>query len=679
MTEARRSTWGYRGSPLEGYPKVPVTGEIWVDSSRTDRYTPNGQREMPYKDLVDAVLNAQEGNAVNLAPGTYTITQTLTPQYGGVLIRGVGDGQVDIASSTVDVVTCPTAMELYLDNLTITATGSGKAAVKMDTIVGGGLFMKDVELDGPDDGYSLYAKDSATLRGSKVKTIGGEMYLENVSDFRFDEIDLLNDSGALDTLSILDCDTDELRFVDGKILATSVGVNQAAQVENSLARFDSLLIQSSAGNALDIDDGGGASTVDVNDCELLADDPAKQPVNLEAGSTLNVGYVEWDESQCTLTGTVVKLINASLISIQATKIQYVDNSRTDVYTPDGTVLKPYKTIAAAIAASATGDRLHIQPGTYTEALTVGVSVWIEAPGVTITHATLDVITISDGFDVVIRGAIITAQAALKSAVLYDTCPAGTLRLVDCVMTGIATGFSIHANGSASPVLQDCTCVGPAWIEDCTNLRINQSDFDSEVEAEPALTLTNLAIDGRIIDGLINGSDAAGAGNKALVVTDSLVTIIGTLINSIKEDALDIDGSSVVNLLGGVKAASAGIMKYGITLEVGSTLRLCGVDLGAIALSLALLGPVEYAGQYSNGIQHGRETITGVASTATVTFPVPYLDTNYTVKLTPAEGSVGFANVNCWASAFAIGAFQINISMAPGGADTVVVHWEVIHD
>ena len=62
-------------------------------------------------------------------------------------------------------------------------------------------------------------------------------------------------------------------------------------------------------------------------------------------------------------------------SMQATQQVYVDKGRTDTYTPDGTVLKPYKTIATALASitDASYTKLYcinVSPGTYAEKVTM---------------------------------------------------------------------------------------------------------------------------------------------------------------------------------------------------------------------------------------------------------------------------------------------------------------------
>jgi len=72
----------------------------------------------------------------------------------------------------------------------------------------------------------------------------------------------------------------------------------------------------------------------------------------------------------TYTQTMIDTEITAVGEAMATNIQYVDGSRTDEYTADGSTIYPYKTISAAITAANSGDTIYIWPGTYTEDLTL---------------------------------------------------------------------------------------------------------------------------------------------------------------------------------------------------------------------------------------------------------------------------------------------------------------------
>lgn len=66
-------------------------------------------------------------------------------------------------------------------------------------------------------------------------------------------------------------------------------------------------------------------------------------------------------------------VNGMILALSAemmTNVIYVDGSRPGEYTPNGSVIYPYKTVAAAITAANSGDTVYIWPGTYTENLTL---------------------------------------------------------------------------------------------------------------------------------------------------------------------------------------------------------------------------------------------------------------------------------------------------------------------
>jgi hypothetical protein len=72
----------------------------------------------------------------------------------------------------------------------------------------------------------------------------------------------------------------------------------------------------------------------------------------------------------TYTQTMLDAEIAAVGDAMTTNVHYVDGSRTDEYTADGSTIYPYKTITEAITAANSGDTIYIWPGTYTEDLTL---------------------------------------------------------------------------------------------------------------------------------------------------------------------------------------------------------------------------------------------------------------------------------------------------------------------
>ena len=90
------------------------------------------------------------------------------------------------------------------------------------------------------------------------------------------------------------------------------------------------------------------------------------PRRVYFGTNKNNVYLPDKEGVNNLIGNGITAIGETM----ATNVHYVDGSRTDEYTADGSVIYPYKTISAAITAANSGDTIFVWPGTYTEDLTL---------------------------------------------------------------------------------------------------------------------------------------------------------------------------------------------------------------------------------------------------------------------------------------------------------------------
>jgi hypothetical protein len=73
---------------------------------------------------------------------------------------------------------------------------------------------------------------------------------------------------------------------------------------------------------------------------------------------------------------------------------YIDGNRTDIYTPDGTINKPFKTVSAALAMAPTVPvAIHLSPGNYSESSSLSfpaVQVVIYGNGATLTIPTVTI-------------------------------------------------------------------------------------------------------------------------------------------------------------------------------------------------------------------------------------------------------------------------------------------------
>lgn len=75
-----------------------------------------------------------------------------------------------------------------------------------------------------------------------------------------------------------------------------------------------------------------------------------------------------------MVDALITIANAEVLPF--TDVLFVDGDRTDSYTEDGSLTHPYKTVAAAKAASASGDVLVVAPGAYSETVTLTAGTFL---------------------------------------------------------------------------------------------------------------------------------------------------------------------------------------------------------------------------------------------------------------------------------------------------------------
>lgn len=110
------------------------------------------------------------------------------------------------------------------------------------------------------------------------------------------------------------------------------------------------------------------------------------------GNHALAGYLE-TESDPNFSASVASSItqnnknswnDAYISSVQVgtiTKTIYVDKNRTDSYTENGSITKPFKTLVAALAVATNGTLIKLQGGIYNENITIPDGVSIEGTGI----------------------------------------------------------------------------------------------------------------------------------------------------------------------------------------------------------------------------------------------------------------------------------------------------------
>jgi len=199
-----------------------------------------------------------------------------------------------------------------------------------------------------------------------------------------------------------------------------------------------------------------------------------------------------------LVDALIAMANAKIPFLN--DVLFVDSDRTDDYTADGSLAAPYKTIAAAKAASVSGDVIIVSPGAYAETvtLTTGTSLF----GWNVTGATLT------GNYVLFNGA---TASVISPAETHTNTTSHTITAPDIVFSGF-TDYNIAAVAAQSYTISSSS---------------KASRFISTESASEASTvhfLTNLLSAGREIK-LIDGGAAANTHN-IVVDTEGAETING---------------------------------------------------------------------------------------------------------------------------------------------------------
>jgi len=133
---------------------------------------------------------------------------------------------------------------------------------------------------------------------------------------------------------------------------------------------------------------------------------------------------------------------------QVTKLLFVDKNRTDSYTPDGSIDKPFLTIGAATAIATSGTTIKVIQGTYTEDVTLPSGVCLEGFGANSLTITGNVV-VSSGANSSLRYMIINGALTVNAnCILIDTYVAGAM-----TVTGTATiqAWNSHAIPGTSGV------------------------------------------------------------------------------------------------------------------------------------------------------------------------------------------------------------------------------------
>jgi hypothetical protein len=168
----------------------------------------------------------------------------------------------------------------------------------------------------------------------------------------------------------------------------------------------------------------------------------------------------------------METIDNSTFVPQITKLIFVDNNRTDSYTPDGSIDKPFLTLAAAVAVASTGTTIKVIQGTYTENVTFPGGVSVEGFGANTLTITGNVV-MSSGSNVSIRYAIINGTLTINAnCILMDVYISGSVTVTGTstvqsynshIISGTSgvTALTMTSSGKYQNILSTISSVGDA--------------------------------------------------------------------------------------------------------------------------------------------------------------------------------------------------------------------------
>ncbi len=478
----------------DSYLATPVTNLLCVDKKRTDSYVECGSITKPYK-TINAALAAITTNSdsnrfvVLISSGTYA--EQVTTKAFVYLVSEYPDS-VLITQSTGHTVIVPSA--------------SGAAA---------------------------------GLRG---------LNLENLSASNSYNAIHLNDGGSL---SMVDC------------TALSVG-GRAAEINNgSFLVAHNVSFQSNDNDGV-VCHSGGSLMLDGG--TQAGKDGTTWDVSVESGGWMAVtgslaltngrlnaaGTVEYRTpgscigNDSTVSGSTIKdALETLAVLPQVTKVLHVDKNRTDSYTPDGSVDRPFLTIGAATAIADDGCLLKVVPAIYSEDVTLPAGVSLEGYGANRLVLSGNV-TISAGNAVSLR--YVTLSGTNKTLTINANC---------ILMDGYAS-CAVVVNGTATIQAWNFHMVGAA--SGVTPLTMNSTGKFQSFLATIGSTGDAPAINqtaGQVILNTVLTS-ASRAGNPVIVSTGGTTALLNSqAINSLGGPAVDLSANGATatnpNMISGLVA------------------------------------------------------------------------------------------------------------------------------
>ena len=253
------------------------------------------------------------------------------------------------------------------------------------------------------------------------------------------------------------------------------------------------------------------------------------------------------------------------LNTQVTKIFYVDKNRTDIYTSNGSITKPFKIIQNAINASSGATLIKIAPGTYTENIVMRAGIILEGirGAVTITSGSGDTILIDGISSVTLKDlAINNTDPTMKVAVKFVNAPGSSNKIYNCSIRSL--GRSLEAVNTTGLHCFTTYFYGTVYLDTVTSALFTNHGYIYETSGLETL----LQIKSSVNVIFCNAFTILANNAKAIKIEGSTdnIGLDKALIYSANEDAIELVTSTVMLT---ASAIQSGAGKKDLILDITS--------------------------------------------------------------------------------------------------------------
>jgi len=226
----------------------------------------------------------------------------------------------------------------------------------------------------------------------------------------------------------------------------------------------------------------------------------------------------------------------------ATKVLWVDTNRVDTYTADGTILRPFTTVNAAVAVATVGTLINIAGGSYTEDVVLPSGVSLHGSGNSAVSITGDV-TVSIGNPVSLR--FIMFSGNTKALTINASCSMSDCYVASRLVVGgaaVVQSWNTHVIPAAADI-QAITMTSTGKLQMFLGTIASTGTANAIVQTGGRLVLNTMIV-----------SSAAPSG-AILSTGGTVIGIAVQLINTLGGIAADVSANGAVatdpNMLLGV--------------------------------------------------------------------------------------------------------------------------------